>query len=128
MQALDRPCVWSITIVLFGLGAISFHVMQDRARALSELRRLEADICEAMRSLKGAQGDEEALRNKAMHLRDDLNRAEIARDKAVAAHERAAAVSCMAADCVLQSCIPAWHLQPSLAAHTSCFTNMLQGR
>lgn len=67
--------------------------LQDRARALSELRRLEADIGEAMRNLKGAQGDEEALRNKAMHLRDEIDRAEIARDKAVATHERAAAVS-----------------------------------
>lgn len=67
--------------------------MQERARALSELRRLEADIGEAMRNLKGAQGDEEALRNKAMHLRDEIDRAEIARDKAVAAHERAVAVS-----------------------------------
>lgn len=67
--------------------------MQDRARALSELRRLEADIGEATRNLKGAQGDEEALRNKAMHLRDEIDRAEVARDKAVAAHERAVAVS-----------------------------------
>lgn len=67
---------------------------QERARALSELRRLEADIGEANRSLKGAQGDEEALRNKAMHLRDDIDRAELARDKALAAHDRATAVSC----------------------------------
>lgn len=68
-------------------------VAQERARALSELRRLEADIGEATRSLKGAQGDEEALHTKAMHLRDDIDRAELARDKALAAHEKATAVS-----------------------------------
>ena len=45
-----------------------------------------------MRNLKGAQGDEEALRNKAVHLRDDIDRAELARDKALAAHDRAVAV------------------------------------
>ena len=67
---------------------------QERARALSELRRLQAEIGEATRSLKGAQGDEEALRNKAMHLRDDIDRAELARDKALAAHDRATAVRC----------------------------------
>ena len=66
---------------------------QERARALSELRRLEAEIGEATRNLKGAQGDEEALRNKAMHLRDDIDRAELARDKALAALDRATAVS-----------------------------------
>lgn len=66
---------------------------QERARALSELRRLEAEIGEATRSLKGAQGDEEALRNKAMHLRDDIDHAELARDKALAALDRATAVS-----------------------------------
>lgn len=66
---------------------------QERARALSELRRLEADIGEATRSLKGAQGDEEALRNKAMHLRDEIDRAELARDKALAAHDKALGVS-----------------------------------
>ena len=74
---------------------------QERARALSELRRLEAEIGEATRSLKGAQGDEEALRNKAMHLRDDIDRAELAQDKALAAHDRATAVSC--------SCHPSRH-------------------
>lgn len=74
-------------------------ITQDRARALSELRRLEADIGEAMRNLKGAQGDEEALRNKAMHLRDEIDRAEIARDKAVATHERAVAVSIFLCSC-----------------------------
>jgi len=57
------------------------------------VRRLEADVGEAMRSLKGAQGDEEALRNKAMHLRDEIDRAEVARDKALAAHDKALAVS-----------------------------------
>ncbi|KAA6418981.1 MAG: hypothetical protein FRX49_11084 [Trebouxia sp. A1-2] len=64
---------------------------QERARALSELRRLEADIGEAMRNLKGAQGEEEALRNKAMHLRDEIDRAELARDKALVAHNKAQA-------------------------------------
>ena len=68
------------------------YLLQDRTRALSELRRLEADVAEAMRHLKGAQGDEEALRNKAMHLRDEIDRAEIARDKTLAAHDRALAV------------------------------------
>ena len=29
-----------------------------------------------------------------MHLRDDIERAELARDKALAAHDRAVAVSC----------------------------------
>ena len=53
---------------------------------------MEAEIGEATRNLKGAQGDEEALRNKAMHLRDDIKRAELARDKALAAHDRAVAV------------------------------------
>ena len=67
---------------------------QDRARGLSELRRLEAEVGEATRNLKGAQGDEEALRSKAMHLRDDIDRAELARDKALAAHDRAVAVRC----------------------------------
>ena len=67
--------------------------MQERARALSELRRLEAEIGEATRNLKGAQGDEEALRNKAMHLRDEIDRAELARNKALSAHDRAVAVS-----------------------------------
>lgn len=70
-----------------------YGLAQERARALSELRRLEADIGEATRSLKGAQGDEEALRTKAMHLRDDIDRAELARDKALAAHDKATAVS-----------------------------------
>ena len=69
------------------------ELLQERARALSELRRLEADIGEATRSLKGAQGDEEALRNKAMHLRDEIDRAELARDKALAAHDKAIGVS-----------------------------------
>ena len=50
-----------------------------------------------MRNLKGAQGEEEALRNKAMHLRDDIDRAELARDKALVAHDKAQAVSCSAA-------------------------------
>lgn len=68
-------------------------MLQERARALSELRRLEADIGEAMRNLKGAQGEEEALRNKAMHLRDEIDRAELARDKALVAHNKAQAVS-----------------------------------
>lgn len=76
------------------LAQLLCGLAQERARALSELRRLEAEIGEATRSLKGAQGDEEALRNKAMHLRDDIDRAELARDKALAAHDRAAAVSC----------------------------------
>lgn len=67
---------------------------QERARALSELRRLEADFGEATRSLKGAQGDEEALRTKAMHLRDDIDRAELAQDKALAARDKATTVSC----------------------------------
>ncbi len=72
-------------------------MLQERARALSELRRLEADIGEAMRNLKGAQGEEEALRNKAMHLRDEIDRAELARDKALVAHDKAQAVSFSAA-------------------------------
>ena len=71
-------------------------MLQERARALSELRRLEADIGEAMRNLKGAQGEEEALRNKAMHMRDEIDRAELARDKALVAHDKAQAVSCSA--------------------------------
>ena len=72
-------------------------MLQERARALSELRRLEADIGEALRNLKGAQGEEEALRNKAMHLRDEIDRAELARDKALIAHDKAQAVSFLAA-------------------------------
>lgn len=106
---------------------ICSNVMQDRGRALSDLRRLEADICEAMRSLKGAQGDEEALRNKAMHLRDDLNRAEIARDKAVAAHERAAAVSCSAVFCILHHCIHACHLCSNHAAYRQAVADIHAG-
>ena len=72
-------------------------MLQERARALSDLRRLEADIGEAMRNLKGAQGEEEALGNKAMHLRDEIDRAELARDKALVAHNKAQAVSPSAA-------------------------------
>ncbi len=72
-------------------------MLQERARALSELRRLEADIGEAMRNVKGAQGEEEALCNKAMHLRDEIDRAELARDKALVAHDKAQAVSFPAA-------------------------------
>ena len=89
-------------------------ITQDRARALSELRRLEADIGEAMRNLKGAQGDEEALRNKAMHLRDQIDRAEIARDKAVATHERAVVVStvlCSCSDTLHVTAMFAWSIQ-----------------
>ena len=52
-----------------------------------------------MRNLKGAQGDEEALRNKAMHLRDEIDRAELARDKALAAHDKALAVSHLFGPC-----------------------------
>lgn len=76
---------------------ITPSMLQERARALSELRRLEADIGEALRNLKGAQGEEEALRNKAVHLRDDIDRAELARDKALVAHDKAQAVSFSAA-------------------------------
>ena len=52
-----------------------------------------------MRNLKGAQGDEEALCNKAMHLRDEIDRAELARDKALAAHDKALAVSHLFGPC-----------------------------
>lgn len=71
--------------------------LQERSQALAELRLLEEQMAEAQRRAAAAQAEEEALRTKALHWREECGRAELARDRLVAAQEQAQRVSTAAA-------------------------------
>ena len=62
---------------------------QERSQALADLRLLEEQMAEAQRRAAAAQAEEEALRTKALHWREECGRAELARDRLVAAQEQA---------------------------------------
>ena len=70
---------------------------QERSQALAELRLLEEQMAEAQRRAAAAQAEEEALRTKALHWREECGRAELARDRLVAAQEQAQRVGTAAA-------------------------------
>ena len=71
--------------------------LQERSHALADLRLLEEQMAEAQRRAAAAQAEEEALRTKALHWREECGRAELARDRLVAAQEQAQRVGLAAA-------------------------------
>ena len=71
--------------------------LQERSQALAELRLLEEQMTEAQRRAAAAQAEEEALRTKALHWREECGRAELARDRLVATQEQAKRVGTAAA-------------------------------
>ncbi len=69
--------------------------MQERARAMAELRRVEEVLGDTRRQLKAVEGEEEALRAKVGHLRHEADIAQNACDRARAAEADAVQARCI---------------------------------
>ena len=94
--------------------------LQECNQALADLRLLEEQMAEAQRRAAAAQAEEEALRTKALHWREECGRAELARDRLVAAQEQAQRVGTAAAVHGLLHCCSGNQSSPDTEARSVC--------
>ena len=77
----------------------SLLCLQEHARAVAELRHVEEVLQDVTRQLRAAEGEEEALRAKVGHMRQEADIAQAACDRARAAEAAALKVNASSFAC-----------------------------
>ena len=104
---------WSMEDLILLQGALhnfadSLLCLQEHARAVAELRHVEEVLQDVTRQLRAAEGEEEALRAKVGHMRQEADIAQAACDRARAAEAAALRVNASSFACYTQRLVRIW--------------------